>query len=60
MRNTCNVSFEARSDILSMKLMNGVAMVSLPWQPHCALLSGAGDRDAFVSSCKVFVIFVRF
>lgn len=30
-----------------MKLINGIAMTLLPWQPQCAVLSGVADRGRY-------------
>jgi hypothetical protein len=37
-----NVTFEEPS---SVKLINGIAMVSRPWQPQRAHVSGVGDKS---------------
>jgi hypothetical protein len=44
---TYNLTFEGRSDIFSVKLMNEMAMASLAWQPQRALISGAGDTARY-------------
>jgi hypothetical protein len=38
-----NVTFEACSDILNVKLMNGMAIASLPWQSQYTVISRLGD-----------------
>jgi hypothetical protein len=42
-----NVMFEARSDILPVKLTNEISMASLPCQPQCALVTGVGERARY-------------
>jgi hypothetical protein len=44
---TYSVTSEAGSDTLSVKLMNGMAMASLPWQPRRALFSEVGGARHF-------------